>query len=1492
MKINPLVKNFVFVVLILLVVGGVFSLFYFPIEPTDQVSLSQLVSDINQDKVKKIAVLGDNVTVTYIDDKTATSMKESNSVLSDVLVNLGADKEKLKIVEVSAGVEQQSVWAWLFPTLLYGVLPLLLIGFFLWTMLKQTRSGAMQVFDFTRAKARIFGAEGHDKQKITFKDVAGLKEAKEELIEIVDFLKFPKKYLEMGAKIPRGVLLLGAAGVGKCIVGESLIFTNKGIMEMRDIPKYFYVDQKNDKVYGAKLPTITLDKMKDKIADASHWYDLGESKTIKITLQQGIELEGTPEHPVAIFNAKGKLVFKKLEEIKEDDLLAVKFNTQIFGSLKEVDSDKAYIMGLLTGDGNLSHSNRIGLTTTDPEIINSFHSYMKDTYENDTHIGIATDRITQLVTSWKIKKDFYNAGMSYLLSYDKTIPYTILQAPKETVVAFMQGLFDSDGYSDRNIVGIATVSKKMSDQIMMMLLNLGIIARRRIKSNIDQYHTRLVYEIVISGDALKIFAQEINFKLPRKKELLEKYLNDHRTSNTNVDLFPNISDTIEKYWRIASVKKMSTSYFSAAIDKIRYRKRISRNMLGKFLDFFEKNRITSEEINYLKNLYKANVFLSPVKKIEHSNAQVYDFTVPKHHSFISNGVISHNTLLARAVAGEANVPFFSISGSEFVEMFVGVGSARVRDLFSMAKKASPSIIFIDELDAIGRHRGAGIGGGHDEREQTLNMILVEMDGFERDSGVIVMAASVTSDTPVLIKRNGEYKLLPISEIVDSYYTEGEENIEKETPDLEVLGFEKRSGESKTGNLYFASSTFKKVRSVFRHKVHEIYEIEYAGGKVRATSNHSVFVRTKRGLETKAVSQLKRGDILVNMPYKANRTSVGKKEIRAHTFNSDFNLELLLWQPLFERFEPINKAYEYALAHVGEISQTQLGKELGFSQRTIGKWQQGVSRPRELSKKYYQHKDILPEKVTVTPNLMRLLGYYTAEGYARYEVDFCLNKKEIDKVEDIKKLMKGVFNVDPKRVRYVSNAVNITYQSTPLAHFFAYHCGKGAKNKHVPQFLFEAPFEYFREYFKGYFYGDGHTNKAGKGEATSVSKQLILELNWLFRMHGFKSYMHSFTAKEGRIINNGKPLKETIAWRLGFGKTQNPLLTKDSRISGSVLRPIVKNVKKVPYNGYVYDFCGCDNEAFFGGEEPILLHNTNRGDILDPALLRPGRFDRKIVLDPPDVHDREDILKIHSQGKPLASNVNFKEIAERTPGFSGADLANVANEAALLAARRNKTQVFQNEFLESIEKVLLGPERKSHILSKKEKEIAAYHEAGHALVSSSLPGTEPVRKISIISRGMAGGYTLQVPSESNKMRTKTQFLAEIATLLGGLSAERLIFGEMSTGASNDLVKASDLARRIVKEYGMSSLGPIVFSDKDELVFLGREISEQRNYSEAVATKIDKEIEGIIRNEEVRAAKIVKQKKNLLEKIAKTLIQKETIEREEFEKIIGKKIEKVK
>ncbi|MCK4473763.1 ATP-dependent zinc metalloprotease FtsH [Candidatus Parcubacteria bacterium] len=604
-NINSLIKNFIFVVLIFLLISSVFSLFFQPFEKKEIVSITQLVEDIEQEKVKKITVAGSELSILYQDETKAISRKETETALSQSLINYGVSLEKLKKVEVETK-KGGGAWAGLAPFLLL-FLPLLFFGFFFWMIFRQAKTGAMQAFNFSKARAKLFGAKGASKEKISFKDVAGLKEAKEELKEIVDFLKNPKKYLSIGARIPRGVLLVGAPGTGK-------------------------------------------------------------------------------------------------------------------------------------------------------------------------------------------------------------------------------------------------------------------------------------------------------------------------------------------------------------------------------------------------------------------------------------------TMLARAVAAESNVPFFSISGSEFIEMFVGVGSSRVRDLFSTAKKAGKSIIFIDELDAIGRVRGSGIGGGHDEREQTLNQILVEMDGFEKESTTLVFAA------------------------------------------------------------------------------------------------------------------------------------------------------------------------------------------------------------------------------------------------------------------------------------------------------------------------------------------------------------------------------------------------------------------------------------------------------------------TNRPDVLDPALLRPGRFDRIVVLDLPDINDREEILKIHCRGKPLALNVGLREVAERTPGFSGADLANVVNEAAILAARKNKHQVFQEEFLDSIEKVLLGPERKSHILSVKEKEIAAYHETGHALTSTFSPDAEPIRKISIISRGMAAGYTLKMPKEERKIHTKTQFLSELTTLLGGYCAEKLKFNEITTGAANDLEKASELARKLVKEYGMSALGPISFGKKEEMVFLGKELGEQKNYSEKIAIRIDEEVAKFIKNAEKQATNILIKNRKLLDKIAKVLIKKETIERQEFEELL--------
>ncbi|MFA7600958.1 MAG: ATP-dependent zinc metalloprotease FtsH, partial [Patescibacteria group bacterium] len=301
---------------------------------------------------------------------------------------------------------------------------------------------------------------------------------------------------------------------------------------------------------------------------------------------------------------------------------------------------------------------------------------------------------------------------------------------------------------------------------------------------------------------------------------------------------------------------------------------------------------------------------------------------------------------------------------------------------------------------------------------------------------------------------------------------------------------------------------------------------------------------------------------------------------------------------------------------------------------------------------------------------------------------------------------------------------------------------------------------------------------------------------------------------------------------------------------------------------------------------IVIAATNRPDVLDPALLRPGRFDRQVVVDLPDLKDRQEILDVHARKKPLSKNVDLKLIAERTPGFSGADLANVLNEGAILAARANKKSIDVEDLFEAIEKVMMGPERKSRVISEQEKKITAYHEAGHALVAHFSPNTDPVHKISIIARGQAGGYTLKLPSSDKRMYSKDYFLDEIAVLLAGHLTEKKIFGEVTTGATSDLRRATNIAKKLITDYGMSDkLGPRTFGEKEEMIFLGKEIHEQRDYSEKVAEQIDEEVFSFIDISKKRAEKILEEKNNYLEKIVEVLMEKETIEKDEFDKIVS-------
>lgn len=304
---------------------------------------------------------------------------------------------------------------------------------------------------------------------------------------------------------------------------------------------------------------------------------------------------------------------------------------------------------------------------------------------------------------------------------------------------------------------------------------------------------------------------------------------------------------------------------------------------------------------------------------------------------------------------------------------------------------------------------------------------------------------------------------------------------------------------------------------------------------------------------------------------------------------------------------------------------------------------------------------------------------------------------------------------------------------------------------------------------------------------------------------------------------------------------------------------------------------------------IVIAATNRPDVLDPALLRPGRFDRRVTMDLPDINDREAILDIHLKGKPLAKDVNVRRLAERTPGFSGADLANLVNEAAILATRRSMKSIGMSELAESIEKVILGPERKSRVINQKEKEIIAYHEAGHALVAVNLPNADPVQKISIISRGNAGGYTLAVPTEDKSLHSSAYFLDELSVLLGGYAAERLTFGDTTTGPSNDLERATALARGMVTRYGMSRLGARTFGHKEELVFLGKELHEERNYSDDTAKMIDTEVAKLVEDALARSMDILTVKRHVLKTLAEALLEKETLEKDEFDAIISGKSE---
>jgi ATP-dependent metalloprotease FtsH len=851
---------------------------------------------------------------------------------------------------------------------------------------------------------------------------------------------------------------------------------------------------------------------------------------------------------------------------------------------------------------------------------------------------------------------------------------------------------------------------------------------------------------------------------------------------------------------------------------------------------------------------------------------------------------SGKTLLAKAVAGEAGVPFFSMSGSDFVEMFVGVG------------------------------------------------------------------ASVTGDTPVLIRRDGRTRLMPIGEFVDGFYAGDEEGAVVPVTGVQTLGFEEKDSKFKgSPKTFVEGSAWENVRGVYRHRVTEILEIHFLGGVIRTTGDHSVFVRTRNGIKPVPARELKPRDVLVNLPFRVRgeySAALGTPHsVRGHDFGTAAAPRSL---PVLERDETAESRYAFAVAQKEQFSQAAIASAIGVSQATVGNWQAGRHVPRALSMAYTD--TVLPERVEITPELLKLFGYYTAEGRENGCLEFTFGTHEPDLHADVIAEVRRIFGVEPRVTPTADNSTKITFHSAPLGRFFARHCGTGSHEKHVPEILWDLPRAHFDAFLTGYALGDGYVTKEGKLSMVSVSHRLIRELTWLCAMHGIKAGVRRIVSPGGRVLRN-RPLPETTAWNLIIGKTSHNV-ARDRANQGK--RPIVRRIEVKPFDGHVYDLCGCENEAFFGGEKPVLLHNsrvrdlfeqakrnapcivfvdeidavgrhrgaglggghdereqtlnqllvemdgfdsnegvimiaaTNRPDVLDPALMRPGRFDRQIVVDWPDVRGREGIFRVHTRNIPLSEDVDLQQLARGTPGLAGADIANMVNEAALLAARRNRKKVTMEDFEDAKDKVMLGTERKSLVMTDDERRSTAFHEAGHALVTWLLPGSEPVDKVTIIPRGRALGITSYLPREERHSRSKADLERWLCSAMGGRAAEQLVFEHLTTGAASDLENATALARRMVCELGMSDhLGPLTFGKKEEMVFLGREISSHKDYSEQTAVLIDQEVRSIIERAYTRALDLLKQNTDKLHLLANTLLEREVLDGDEMDRLLrGETLDPVK
>ena len=1042
--------------------------------------------------------------------------------------------------------------------------------------------------------------------QVAYEDIGGLKDEIQKIREMVELpLRHPELFERLGIEAPKGVLLYGPPG---CIVGDSLIsLENGGLIRIDELAKGMLPG-----VYVADLPIFPSASAK-----ALHIYDVPE--TVEVETETGKRLRMTLNHPLMTPGG-----WKEAEKLKLGDKVKVfkwiPSPTEYVRVYDQVDNKRLQApvtlpkiwdekMGELFGifmAGGTAGSDRVSFTigSHEEELARAIREDMKST------LGVEGFTKPKAGKQRNVLR-FDNRGLAdffrkYWSRDEKRVPTPILMSPNSVAAAFIRGLFEGDGYvrlgGNHYGVFLKSKSRKLVEEVQTLLLRFGI--HSRIHSN--RYVTR-------SGNV----------------------------GQTNLLAIQGKDSVLKFRKEIGFISEGKNKILNAVAGS--YKRDLSYNR-----DDFEK--------------------IKSVKKLS-GWQRVYDFEVPSTHSFFSNGILSHNTgktLLAKAVANETNAHFISISGPEIMSKFYGESEARLREIFKEAKEKSPSIIFIDEIDSIAPKREEVTG---EVERRVVSQLLSLMDGLEGRGKVVVIAASVTGDTPILIKdRDGKVKLTPIGEFVDSFYTEGEEGVEKGAFGYEVLGLQPKKALNPRFSkyTYFGGSRFQPFRSVFRHRVKEIFEIRYLGGRIRTTGNHSVFIRTRHGIEAKRVDELKVGDVLVDLPYKVNSSTKELKQVRGHIFED----QLI---PSFDLYgggtiEPYDNAL--ALQDVpGPNGQSHLiALEAGVDSSTVQRWRHSGCKPDSVE----WAEEGIPRTVRLSLGLSRLFGYYLSEGSSKpKELTFTFGLHEREHIEDVKALMKEAFNVSPSVERRHSNAYSLYYEKKPVAHLFGELFGHAAHDKRLPSFVLELPKDYFIELLRGIARGDGYKDpKRGRLEITSVSRELILQLNWLCRMHGIKVHVSSYTVPPGRVISGIKVNAETKAYRLGFGRTNNPFAITRIKKPLAQKRAIIKSIMRLPFDGYVYDICGAEGEAFFGGENPILLHNTNRPNAIDPALRRPGRFDREIEIKVPDKRGRLEILQIHTRHMPLVNDVELEKLAAVTHGYVGADLEYLCKEAAMKSLRRH------------------------------------------------------------------------------------------------------------------------------------------------------------------------------------------------------------------------------